>query len=198
MSRRPRPSRLRQAIAGEAEGLRGTLRVYLYRAGLADGADLERAAAELLNEVVVEALAHEDRFQAGRKARPWLLGIAANLIRRRQAAERRQTLREPLVRDLYPGDEDAFSDDELFDWIAELAGAATEDTHEAEARAEALLAPLPQAERQVIRLAVLHELDGRALAAALGTTPGAARVRLSRALAKLRLLYPTRQEANDA
>jgi hypothetical protein len=34
--------------------------------------------AELLNEVVVEALAHADRFQADGQPRAWLLGIAAN------------------------------------------------------------------------------------------------------------------------
>jgi len=49
-------------------------------------------------------------------------------------------------------------------------------------------------DQRVIRLAVLAEVDGEALAAALGITAGAARVRLHRAIKRLRARY---QAAND-
>ena len=54
---------LRRFVEEEAETLLGTLRYYLLRAGLADGQGATLAAVELLNEVVIEALEHADRFR---------------------------------------------------------------------------------------------------------------------------------------
>jgi DNA-directed RNA polymerase specialized sigma24 family protein len=45
-----------------------------------------------------------------------------------------------------------------------------------------------------LRLAVLHDLTGEALAQELGIKPGAARVRLHRALNRLREAWPRRLE----
>ena len=87
---------LRQFIAGESEALLGTLRYYVVRAGLANGRDAASAAGELLNEVVVEALEHADRFKPSGQPMAWLLGIAANLIRRKQAERSARNRREPL------------------------------------------------------------------------------------------------------
>lgn len=72
-------TRLRQFIEAEAGVLTRTLGFYLSRAGLTISAE------ELLSEVVVEALKHEERFNPARPPRAWLLGIGANLIRRKQA-----------------------------------------------------------------------------------------------------------------
>jgi RNA polymerase sigma-70 factor (ECF subfamily) len=49
-------------------------------------------------------------------------------------------------------------------------------------RAERILAALPEREREVLRLRFLHDLDSRRIAAALGITPGHARVVQLRAL----------------
>lgn len=172
-----RSTRLRQFIEREGETLRGTLRLYLYRAGLPESPD------DLLNDVVVEALRHEGRFRPDGQPRAWLLGIAANLIKRRGAERARRERREPLLRDLYRGTEASLSDDELFDWLASLTGEAqADDTLDA----DALLACVSDDDRRVLTLAILRGLDGEALARELGTTPGAARVRLHRALRRLR------------
>lgn len=176
-----RSSRLRQFIAQESEALRSTLRWYLRRAGLDDSED------DLLNEVVVEALRHEGRFQPNRQPRAWMLGIAANLIRRRQAEQARLLRREPLVRDLYP--DDPADDEALFDRVAALAQAASRHTPDAQLEVDALLGTLSPSDAEVIRLAILNELDGAALAEALHIAPGAARVRLHRALMRLRDAY---------
>jgi len=178
-----RSSRLRQFIAHESETLKAILRVYLYRAGLNTSED------DLLSDVVVEALRHESRFQEGRQPRAWLLGIAANLIRRRQAEQARLHRREPLVRDLY-ADQDSHADDLLFDRVAALAHAVS-DTADAQLDVETLLSHIPADDAQVLRLAILNELDGADLGAALGISPGAARVRLHRALKRLRDALPT-------
>ena len=181
-------TRLRQFIEDELHALTRTLGFYLNRAGLTV------SAHELLNDVIVEALAHEDRFNPARQPRAWLLGIAANLIRRRQSELARLNWREPLARDLYPGDDS--SDDDLFDMLAAFSGGTPEalETNEA---VNALLAVVSAEDAHVLRLAILSELDGEALAGELGITPGAARVRLHRALNRLRRAVQAERDHGD-
>lgn len=183
-------SLLRQFIEVEAEALLGTLRYYVIRAGLVDGQGATLAAVELLNDVTVEALAHAGRFRPAGQPRAWLLGIAANLVRRRQAEWATRNRREPLVGDLYPNDRAAMSEDELFDLLAEAS--PTDPTRDLEANEaiSAMLARVSGDDQRVLRLAVLHNLNGQELARALGITPGTARVRLHRALNRLRQAWP--------
>ena len=61
---------------------------------------------------------------------------------------------------------------------------------------DVLLAALAPDDEHVLRLAIMNGLDGVSLAKALKITPGAARVRLHRALGRLRVVY-TRQQEND-
>ena len=77
----------------ESETLLATLRYYVTRAGLAHSQTASLAAAELLNEVVVEALEHAERFRPDGQPRAWLLGIAANLIKRQQVARAKRNRR---------------------------------------------------------------------------------------------------------
>jgi RNA polymerase sigma-70 factor (ECF subfamily) len=181
---------LRQFIAEKNEALLGTLRLYVVRAGLAGGRDAAPAATELLNQVVVQALAHAERFRPSGQPMAWLLGIAANLIRRRQAERATRNRREPLVRDLYAGVQDAWSEDELFDRVASLDVGEPIADWEANEAASAILAHVSEDDGRVLRLAILYDLNGRALAQELGITPGAARVRLHRALNRLRAAWP--------
>jgi RNA polymerase sigma factor (sigma-70 family) len=51
-----------------------------------------------------------------------------------------------------------------------------------------LLAQLAPADRHIIELNVFHEMNAKEVANAFGITPGNARVRLSRALARLRTI----------
>jgi RNA polymerase sigma factor (sigma-70 family) len=198
MNRAIEKTRLRQFIAEETDGLLGTLRYYVFRAGLTGQEQpLDAAASELLNEVVIEALEHEDKFRPSGQPRAWLLGIAANLIKRKQVEVARRSRREPLARDLYPGDQDALSDDDLFDWMASLTGARAALELENDEQVNAMMAGVSPDDQRVLRLAILHGLDGEALAAALGCNPGAARVRLHRALNRLRTSYLARKEVGD-
>jgi RNA polymerase sigma factor (sigma-70 family) len=186
-SRTHAEARLKQYLEHENESLLRTLRMYVARANLTEGEiRIRGVAAELLGEVTVEALAHADRFDATRAPGAWLLGIAANLIRRRQVDLAKRTRREPLARDLVADDHDRLSDGDVFDQLAALTEADFEHDLEAREGAAALLAHVPEEDRQVLRYAVISELDGEALAVALGTSPGAARVRLHRALKRLR------------
>lgn len=189
-------TRLRQFIEAETETLLGTLRYYVVRAGLVEDQGATLAAVELLNEVVVEALEHADRFRASGQPIAWLLGIAANLIKRKQAERITRNRREPLVRDLYSGPEEALGEDELFDRLATLAVPGPAQDLEADEEVSAILAYVSKDDQRVLRLAVLHGLNGEALAQTLGITPGAARVRLHRALNRLRAAWPVPEQAN--
>lgn len=173
---------LRQYIAQESDSMLKTLRSYLYRAGV-DYNHLDDAACELWQEVVVEALRHEDRFQRNAQPRPWLLGIATNLIKRRQQSIQRRESREPLVGDLQA---EAGTDD-IFDWLANRIDQP--DQSDVEEEVTALLNHLSAPDQRLVQLAFWNNLDGNAIAQTLRITPGLARVRLHRALRQLRQIY---------
>jgi DNA-directed RNA polymerase specialized sigma24 family protein len=85
----------------------------------------------------------------------------------------------------------------MFDRLAALAKAGPEQDLNANEEARALLALVSREDdRQVLRLAVLHDLDGTALGKALGISSGAARVRLHRAINRLRDAYHHRVTSN--
>jgi RNA polymerase sigma-70 factor (ECF subfamily) len=190
--------RLIQFLDAEVDSLTGILRVYLLRAGLAGDVD---STSELLNSIVVEALTHAQRYDPARPPRAWLLGIAANLVHRRQAEAIRLNQREPLVGDLVDGRPTALAEDELFELLAAQAlDAAGQDIQEGIEQRDSLsaaLALLSVDERRIIRLFCGCSLDGEAMAAALHVTPGAARVRLHRALTHLRRVWYLTEEKNQ-
>jgi RNA polymerase sigma factor (sigma-70 family) len=177
--------RLSEFIAAHDQELLRGLRLYASRAGLGAQADLDQIANDLLSEVVIAALDSADRFDTQRHPMSWLLGIGANMIKRRQAEFARRDRREPLIRDLYAGIERQMSEGELFERIAAYAdgaGAALET----EQFVETTLRHLSPDDREVIQLAVFYDLDSTMLASQLGVNPGAARMRLHRALRRLR------------
>ncbi len=189
-------ARLRCFIAAESATLHATLRLYVSRAGFSGGQAVSRIADELLNEVTVEALEHAERFDPARSPMAWLLGIAANLIKRRQAAIFRRDQREPLIRDLHPNAADAMNDAELFDRFASITASDPAQAYEDEERVALLLSGVSESDRRVLRLAIVHGLNGETLAKELGITPGAARVRLHRALNRLRAAHQEQMKVN--
>ena len=185
--------RLIQFLNDEMEALFGILRVYMLRAGLSGDED---ATNELLNSVVVEALSHAQHYDPARPPRAWLLGIAANLVRRRQAETVRLEQREPLAGDLVDASQGGLSEDDLFELLSSHAyeGADMQTDVEQRDRLVAPLALLSGEEQKIIRLFAQGGLDGDSLAAALHVKPGAARVRLHRALAHLRRVWLLTEE----
>jgi RNA polymerase sigma factor (sigma-70 family) len=189
--------RLIQFLDAEIDSLTGILRVYMVRAGLIGGED---TLGELLNSVVVEALTHAQRYDPARPPRAWLLGIATNLVHRRQAETARLNQREPLVGDLVDDHSEDLGEDELFERLATLSNELTHrDIHtEIEMRDSLATAMglLTVEERKIVHLFAQCYLDGDAMAVALHITPGAARVRLHRVLAHLRRVWPFTEENN--
>ena len=85
------------------------------------------------------------------------------------------------------------SEAELFDRLAGMAGQGPDHLLARQAELAELLAGVSEGDQQIIRLAVVHEMNGEELGRALGVSPGAARVRLHRALNRLRRAHSRRR-----
>jgi RNA polymerase sigma-70 factor (ECF subfamily) len=131
-----------------------------------------QAAADLLGEVWVRAFAGRAGYDpAYPDARPWLYGIARNVLRAHWRASK--------------GDEQAAQEPAHDPWddVAERLDSA--------ARVRALvpaIRALPPDERDVLLLVAWEQLTPAQAAAVLGVPPGTARSRLHRARATLRLV----------
>lgn len=134
-----------------------------------------QAAEDLVGETFLVAFQRRDRFDSAfGDARPWLLGIATNLISRRRRAEAahyRALLRSPREA---PAEEQA---DRI---VARVSAAAVRP-----ALAEALKA-LAARDRDVLLLIAWAELSYEQTALALDIPVGTVRSRLNRARRKVR------------
>jgi RNA polymerase sigma-70 factor (ECF subfamily) len=145
-----------------SEALAGWLRAEVRDDGL---------AGELLAETLSEAWFARGRFRdpGDGSARPWLFGIARNLVRRMyrdRAIEHRARRRLRLS---VPDDEGAA----VVDRIAAAQQLASFDV-------------LPEEQRQALELRVVDDLDYAAIGERLDVTPAGARTRVFRALGTLR------------
>jgi RNA polymerase sigma factor (sigma-70 family) len=186
--------RLKQYIETETGWLLPTLRFYLFKAGLLYE---EGFVTELLDDLVVEALQHADRFDPTRQPKAWLLGIAANLIKRRRVQTERLEQREPLAGDFDNSGDSEISEEDIFDRLTIFSGEDIETATESKHQLTQVLSSISAADSQVIRLYVLLGLDGDALAKELNISAGAGRVRLHRALNRLRKVWRANQEVEN-
>ena len=123
-------------------------------------------ADDLAAQTFTVAFSHRGRYRDDLgTARPWLLGIATNLIRAdHRSAERRLTLVEKLGSEAAPS-------------------APAED----DGRLDAAIATLQADQREALMLHALGDLSYAEIAAALGIPIGTVRSRISRACAALRV-----------
>jgi RNA polymerase sigma-70 factor (ECF subfamily) len=134
-------------------------------------------AADLTAETFAQALAHRERYRPDLGSREqWIFGIARNQLRmwaRTGAAAERARRRMHITTPTFTqSDADAVSRSVDLDAISPSMQEALES--------------LPESDRLIIRLRIDERLEYAAIARALGCSQGAARVRSSRALARLR------------
>lgn len=176
-------------IADNVASLLGIIRSYVKRMGLASGEDVPAVALEVLQEVVLEALDHADRFDPTGQPMAWLLGIAINIIKRNKAERIKHTQRELSISDLSLMQEEQSSESELFDQLVANSYAGPDQEIAANEQAELLLSLVAPEDQHILMLAFVEGFEREALAQKLGISPGAARVRLHRALKRLRLAW---------
>ncbi len=127
------------------------------------------AAHDLTAETFAQAWLARGRFrdEAGGSAGPWLFAIARHVL---LASVRKRALEQTAARRLG----------------IELSGNAAEPEEAWLDGLDEALADLPETQREAIRLRVVDDLAYDQVAASLGTSPEAARVRVHRGLATLR------------
>lgn len=176
-------------IADNATSLLGIIRSYVIRMGLASGEDVTAASLEVLQQVVLEALDHSDRFDPTGQPMAWLLGIAINIIKRNKAERIKLTQRELSINDLSRMQEEQPGESELFDQLVAKSYAGPDQEIAANEQAMLLLSLVSPEDQHILMLAFVEGFEREALAQKLGISPGAARVRLHRALKRLRLAW---------
>jgi RNA polymerase sigma-70 factor (ECF subfamily) len=141
----------------------GSIVAFAHRA-LGDSAE----ACEIAQETAARAIAGQESYDPSRPFAPWILSIAANLVRDRFRRRRPAALEEtdlPAV---------------------ELPPDARLIREEDRARVLAALATLPDEQRLVVAMIYTEDRAPADVAQALGISLNAVRIRLFRALARLR------------
>lgn len=181
----------------DGQQLLSHIRLFVGRAKLEGEQTAREIALEVLQEVVVEALRAEARYDAARSAKAWLLAFAANVVKRRREKLFRQRSHETVASDL-TGDGN-LTEEQLFDRLVALRrpGPSPEQEVVGALWLEEMLAALSPDDRRIIELCVLHTMQGAEVAQTLGISPGAARVRLHRALARLRTVWTERPAGRE-
>src|SRR5258708_39120244 len=103
---------LAEFITDNIPSLLGILRSYVQRMGLARGEEVSAVAVEVLQEVVIEALDHADRFNPTGQPMAWLLGIAINVIKRKNVELAKHSQRELSIGEISVAQEGHLSEDE--------------------------------------------------------------------------------------
>ncbi len=185
---------LRQFLQENAPLLLGIIRSYIVRMGMAQGAAaIQSLATEVLHDATLEALAHANRLNTVTQPRAWFLAIASNILKRKRDEAMRQARREVLVSDLHLAP-NAPGESEFFDSLSTYAQPGPEGAFEENEQVREMLALVAPADQRVLRLALLHDLDTNGVARALDITPGTARVRLHRAINRLRKAWGIREQ----
>ena len=128
------------------------------------------AAEDLVSAVFLEAWRRRSDLRAGSDPRPWLYGIATNLVRGQWRARRRHTAALARMAASRPDGPPA---DELLERQHEMRDVL------------AAIAALPRREQDVLALCVWSGLSYEDAARALAVPVGTVRSRLSRARARL-------------
>jgi len=121
----------------------------------------DQSAEDVLQDALLRALRAYPRLRHGRHLRAWLYRVTTTTAIDSHRARRREQLTD------------------------DVPAPATYDTYD-EGAFEALIAPLPDGARTALRLRFVDDLDYDRIAAELGTSPEAARQRVSTAVRTLR------------
>ncbi len=150
---------------GEQSGpLQGIICAYVQSMGLATGDEVKPVALEVMQEAVIEALHHADRYDPNRRMMAWLLGIALNVIRRKKAETLKRQRRElslSQLTQLYSEATEPISEDDLLNQHIASSQMGPEQTVEGDEQVNALLSLVSNDDQQILRLALLEDFRAR-------------------------------------
>lgn len=189
---------LQRFLQENAASLQHILCGYVVKMGLATGENVELVAAEVFQDAALETLAHAERFNPEMQARPWFLAIAANILKRHRNAFLRRYRFEVLTSDLTRQAAQG-SEEHVLDQMMGMGSNSTgpEQVLIAREGARELLALVAPEDAQLLQMALIQGWDASALGQVLGVTSGAARVRVHRALHRLRSAWRQSQQKKE-
>lgn len=188
---------LQQFLQDNAPHLQALIGGYAVRMGLASGSNVELIAAEVFQDAVVETLAHADRFNPEMQARPWFLAIAANMLKRHRASYARRYTFEVLVGNLTHKNE-AESETDVLDRILQSSAPGPEQTLAEREYVREMLSLISPDDARLLSMVLLEGWDASALGQRLGIASGTVRVRIHRALSRLRAAWKTSEQQKGA
>jgi RNA polymerase sigma factor (sigma-70 family) len=189
---------LQRFLQENAVSLQGILRGYVVKMGLARGENVELMAAEIFQDAVLETLAHAERFNPDMQARPWFLAIAANILKRHRADSLKRAHFEIRAGYLRKAEQEN-EQDVLEHMMTASAGTASgpEQALLARESARELLALVSPEDAQLLHMALVQGWDANALGMLLHISSGTARVRLHRALSRLRAAWRKAEQRKE-
>ena len=176
---------LQRFLQDNASHLQVILRGYVAKMGLGSGDAIETIAADVFQDAVIETLAHADRFHLEMQPRVWFLAIAANILKRHRASYAKRSRFEVLVGNLTSKSE-LESEQDVLDLIIPSTTVGPEQMLERRESVHEMLALVSTEDAHLLNMVVIEGWDANALSTLMGVTPGAARVRVHRALSRLR------------
>jgi len=183
-------------IEQHVEPLLASISLYARRMGLDTKADSRSQVVDILQETVLEALDHADRFNTTKQPLAWLRGIAVNVMKRKKAEQAKFAYREISFSRLAAQQASPDNEQDLLDRLLPVAEITSDPGQALESDEEVtvLLNLVSPTDREVVRLAILEDCEGETLAQRLGVSAGTARMRLHRALRRLQTAWVKRQQ----
>ncbi len=187
---------LRWFLQENAAQLQAIICGYVAKMGLATGAHIQAVAAEVFQDAALEALAHADRFHPQMQPRAWFLAIAANILKRYRASVAKRARFEVLVGSLARRSE-LEPEQDVLDRLMACGAPGLEQAVTANEGARELLALISPQDAQLLKQALIDGWDARMLASMMGVSPGTARVRVHRALSRLRKAWQQSEQRKE-
>lgn len=195
--------KLAHVIEESHDQLLTSIRVLIWKMGMASSREeADSLSHEVLNDAIIKAIEIEDRYNDDKSMRAWLLGIATNKIRELRTKENRRGKRVGTVAEIYQNsiensksahqrykDQVQITEDEMVDYLNAHNTLRDPLDHRIQVGFAELISLVNIDDQEVLKLAFESNIKGNDLAATLKVSIGAANVRLSRAISRLRKAY---------
>lgn len=184
---------LNRFLQEHAAALKNILSVYVLRAGLATGANVQLVTEEVFQDTVLQVMNLGERFVAVQQPRAWFIRVALNVIQRKRVSLAKRYRFEVLTSGL--ASETGMSEGDVLEHLATIAG--PEQAFESNEQVREMLSLVSPEDARILSLIVLYDCDAATVARQLGIRPEAVRVRLHRALQRLRTAWTTRDASRQ-